>query len=207
MDYLNEHPDGVLIRGLDDVWTAMFSHELEDIFGDVLDYFFDHLNAKKREEFKTLCYTFDKEQVLAAIQYFLGHYHESKMLLFFESLTIDQQDYFLSQLIHQVCDENALAYEKNIIQFRKSLCHLRTDVPDDLEGALEEASYNAFPKLIQFCRKHPEQTLKFIGRLNDRLPHKAKEVLGGMVLELFSYLPKEKEIPPLPDDQPGLKAA
>ncbi len=193
MDHQNEHYSEIVIRSTEDVWDAMFNYEIDDVFGDVLNYFLRESNQKNREEFKTLCQSIDEEHLNDILNYFLNHYDEEKLLMFFESLDIDQQAYFIKRLVHNVCDEGDFAYEKEIIKFRKSLCHWKAGSPDTIEDAISDASQNNFSNLVQFFRKHSDQTLKFIGALQHKIPQRSKEIIGGTVLELFSYLPTHSD--------------
>lgn len=195
MDHFNEHYSKVVIRDINDVWSAMFNYEIEAVFGEVLDYFMKESHQKGREDFKILCHTLDKYHLNEILTYFLKHYDQEKMLMFFESIDMEQQAHFLIHLVHNVCDEGDFAYEKNIIQFRKALCHWRAKSPGTVDDALKEADQNAFQNLIQFFRKHSDQTLKFIGKLHHKNPQRAKEIIGGIILELFSYLPTQSEDP------------
>ncbi len=220
----NEQFGEVVIRDDDDVWSAVFNYEIEEVFGKVLDYFFrDHLereatrergglseripsymkneNKNTLEEFHRLCHALDRDQLRGIFYYFLNHFNEKMLMLFFEALDISQKQFFVEQVLNEICGENSDVQEKEIIRFRRDICHWTSDTPLNLKNALTEAQKNNFANVIQFFRKQPEQMRRFIGQLQHENHDRAKEILGGIVLELFSYLPKETEEIRLDDEE------
>ena len=203
MNQYNEKHSEIVIRNAEDVWNAMFNYELDDVFGDVLDYFLRETSLKNREAFVNLCQALDQDHLDDILGYFLNHYNIVKLLMLFEGLDVDQQAYFMGKLVHNVCDDNKYAQEKSIIQFRKMICSWRLGAPDDVKSAIHEAEQNVFSNLIQFFRKHPKKMTKFIDQLKTKQPERSDEILGGVLLELFSKLPVQMDSP---DDFESLAA-
>lgn len=216
MEHYNEQLGEVVIRNSDDVWDAMFNYELEEVFGDVLDYFFAEQIQREKEyadprkdtayvkpsqkklmEFHQLCQALDRDQLRSVVNYFLNHFNEKLLILFFEALDVDQQRYFIDLLLSDISEqpESAAAQYRNKYQGKAK-------VPFGRSNAIDRARQNEFADVVEFLQKFPAEIIKFVGDVS-ALPD-ARQIMGGTVLEIFSYLPKKIEEAP---KEPEAKAA
>jgi hypothetical protein len=183
----------VVIRDLRDAWEVLFNYEIHDVFGDILNFFLQHRNPR---DFEELCRALDKEQIREIFQYFLDNFDEQKVIFFFETLDIDQKEYFLNHLIFSVAEDPAFAQESSVIRARQELFSRKAVVPKDLKSAVKEAAAYKFTAVARFLHNNPGRMRQFIGELEKHHSDRFEEIIGGFALELMNYLPHKSEIYP-----------
>lgn len=181
----------VVIREPRDAWEVLFNYEINDVFGDILDFFLEHRNPR---DFEELCRALDKEQIKEIFDFFLDNFNEMKVIFFFEVLDVDQQEYFLHILIHNVAKSSRFADEKSVIRARQEFYSSKAVTPKDIKTAVKKAGENDFMSIARFLHENPNKTKQFIGELEKQHPERFKEIIGGFVLELMSHLPHSSEI-------------
>lgn len=188
-----ENPTDLIIESADDACTAMYEHGLKKSLGGILEYFMAHRDT---DDFEGFChYLNDEEDLNEALDYFLENFNQSKFVMFFNALNVNQQASLLSLLITDVCDSKEVAQDKQIIRFRQHLCSFdnwkkQTKLPENVQSAIKSAQDNSFDKVIHFLQENPLQIRKFVSQLSEL---DKDMVLNGLVLELMNKLPYKVE--------------
>lgn len=182
----------ISIESADEAWSVMYEYGLKKSLGGILEYFMIHRDS---DDFEGFCHSLDGEHLKEALDYFLENFNQEKFLMFFESLTSEQQSVLLSLLLSDVCQSKSkeVAYCSKIIQLRKRLSGWKNELrtPKNVQNAIKSAEDNSFENAIHFLWKNPQEIPTFVRQLSGK---ENAIILGGLTLELMNFLPYKTEV-------------